>query len=68
MLSLRRQRPQVLGLCFLQSPQLSLGLDLWALYLPSGAFSDGNLRDALGAAELQDVSLCLWAQGATHST
>lgn len=36
------------------------------LYLASGVFSDGNLRVALGAAELQDLSLSLGAQGTAY--
>ena len=44
------------------------GVETWALYLAPRAFSDGNLWDALRAAELQDVSLSLWAQETTHST
>ena len=36
------------------------------LYLASGVFSDGNLRVALGAAELQDRCLSLGTQGTAH--
>ena len=39
-----------------------------ALYLASRVFSDGNLWIALGAAELQDLSLSLGAQGTAHLT
>lgn len=42
-------------------------MDLKTPYLASSAFSDREPWAALGAAELQDVSLYFWAEGPTHS-
>lgn len=58
----RRQRPQV------QWAPGQQGVETRALYLAPSAFSDRNPWDALRAAELQDVSLFLGAQGTTHPT
>lgn len=62
LLLLRRQRPQV------QGAPAQPGVEAQTLYLAPSAFRDGDLWDALRAAELQDVSLSLRAQGTTRST
>lgn len=63
----RRQGLQGLGLWLCSGPG-SARVGPGASYLASGVFGDGNLRDALETAELQDVSLSRWAQGTAHLT